>query len=198
VKPSENAFKETSQLEKLSEPILIPWLRSRGWTFSQRYPPRDDRGDYRVTKGNAAYDIELKADSHTATGNFFIEIFSNMDDPKTHLPKLGWVFTSKAHKLFYHFIGTDWRNGNFDTVLESRLHIFDMKKLRRYLYSSQGWSDIEVKGAPSVEQGNSPMGFCMKTSHMALKLSREAEWNLITGEKIFSPPAQDVQEPAQI
>ena len=105
-----NVFNHKLLIEKESEAIVLPFLKQRGWVFSDHYAPRDERGDYQITRGSKTLNVELKAERKT-TGNIFVEEFSNYA-PGEYAPdgtprtKLGWFLTLTADLVIYHFLDT--------------------------------------------------------------------------------------------
>jgi hypothetical protein len=104
-------FAQKLLVEEKSEAFILPLLKKRGWEISKHYPVRDARGDYKITRGQETFNIELKAEQRT-TGNLFIEEFSNYA-PGEYAPTglsrttLGWFLTLKADLVIYHFLDTD-------------------------------------------------------------------------------------------
>lgn len=161
-------FTSKLRVEQQSEVIVLPLLKQRGWAFSEHFPPRDERGDYQITRGSKTLNIELKAEQRT-TGNLFIEEFSNYAPGEyasdgTPRTTLGWFLTLRAHLVIYHFVDT------------GKVYKIDLKELQAHselLYMTGARKQCQ---ACDDGQMNQTIGWCVPIK-MLLQLRLLEELN---------------------
>jgi hypothetical protein len=148
-----NIFRSKLSIEQQSEAVVLPLLEQRGWTFSEHYPARDERGDYAISRGTKSLNIELKAEQRT-TGNLFIEEFSNYA-PGEYAPdgtprtKVGWFLTLKADYVIYHFLDT------------GKVYKLDLKELQASPELIYVWGRRKQCQACDDGQMNQTIGWCV-------------------------------------
>ena len=145
------AFSACLAVEQKSKRLLLPFVLERFGHAPEEVPHTYDaqtQGDWIVTRQDGyRFYVELKAEAET-TGNLFLETVSNW-----HTTRYGWLLTSHADWLWYHFLDTNW------------LYLIPMGALREWFWGDQ--DDVDAGACERYrevsqqkhEQGNLTKGF---------------------------------------
>ena len=148
-------FHTSLKVEDRSTAILKPFFESKGWTFGEKYPAYDKRGDYPVTIDGVEKSVEFKAEE-TWTGNLFFEFMSN-----AYIGRQGWLYTLKTDLLVYHFL-----DKNVVYVLDFPL---DLQKIEPWKYKS-----VVI----DADQNNQTLGWLVRIDVLeALEAAKSYELN---------------------
>ena len=159
-----NAFDAGRAIEQRSNEILLPWLGSR--CADGRY--------VLTTKGRLARELqktigdvvfnpkgapdtvvtaEVKAEERCEYGNFFLEMWSNLQGDYF---TLGWFYTLNADLLLYHFLDED------------ELYVLHFGRLRRWAFTPCGRDSrpplyqYPVRAQKKYSQRNLTWGACVR------------------------------------
>ena len=153
-----NPFKKASQVETEAFRVLMPYaemfcehgtlVQTHGQLFAQKYIG-DMIGKSKST-GNAV-SIEVKAEQDDATGNLFLESWSN----RAHFTH-GWMHTSQAEMLWYYFVGPQ------------KLYTCELDKLKQWAFAHNknrsGFSNVSrfpERVQSKYMQSNDTWGWCV-------------------------------------
>lgn len=143
---SPNAFEKASEIEKLAEADLLPYMEAV-WPdciyYVTRHHPIVQKvcGDLLVTRRGQAKYIELKAEQQDNHGNFFIEMWSN----RARYTQ-GWFHTCQADWLWYYFLRERalyiWAMGELKEWARNRLLDFPEAKQKKYDQKNDTWGRL--------------------------------------------------------
>jgi len=175
-KPSSNAFKEASKIEKLAIKDLTPFIKNRAvdgrFVFTNK---GNIAKELQKTAGDVLFNcnqgkiwaIEVKAELENKTGNFFLESWSNK-----HWFTPGWMFTLQADILLYYF------------VLDKMLYSIPFYKLRQWAFGTQKTSGnifkFQEKKQKKYNQLNDTWGWCVPIALILKQVKGCSEYHLLT------------------
>lgn len=162
-----NAFEQGRSVERESRAIIEPFLEEhsdgrvvytdRGrlaMEFQKQY------GDVLIQdkKTGALWTIELKAEKRKSD-NLFLEVWSNGSRLNT-----GWMFTSRADLLFYHFLESDELYIVKLPLLQRWFHFGEGIKEGRPHQYQPGYERFPLKAQAKYNQMNDTWGKCVPIS----------------------------------
>jgi len=138
---SSNAYAEACNIEDLGASIVFEFLEQvLGKVIRVTGKDRQVFGDYYVEKAGKDHAIEVKHEIENIHKNLFLETWSNR-----HL-KQGWLYTSRADILIYHFIKN------------REIYMISMDTLRKWAYEPGHLDVYEEKEQVKYEQINTTCG----------------------------------------
>lgn len=134
-----NAFASAKLVEAKSRVILEPFLKERAHdgqlVFTNKGPLAQalqaEYGDVLFNSdADTIWSVELKAEEKF-TGNLFLEVWSNrnLESRRSYAErgsKVGWLYSTRADYLFYHFLDRD------------ELYIFNLHRLKVWCFVQMG------------------------------------------------------------
>jgi hypothetical protein len=171
---SSSTFAKCQEVERESRRRMLPYILhafgSKPVLIPSDYESQST-GDFKVTRRDGfVVNVEAKAELEF-TGNLFLETTSNW-----HTSRAGWLLTSRAFELWYHFLDTDF------------LYRWQLGLLRQWFWGDESDVDSGAVGKcrevaqKKHEQQNLTRGYLvpaknmMKAGMQRISLREPATW----------------------
>lgn len=169
-----SSFDRCLKVEAASKRLLLPWVQKNYGCTPREIEKTWDaqvKGDWVIRDENRhgyEFNVELKAEEEF-TGNLFLEVVSNADLAP---PRYGWLWTSAADELWYHFLDA------------RKLYTCGLGVLRHWFLPDEGPQPIDryrLMDQRKHVQANLTQGYPVPINVLLKECPTFREWNLREG-----------------
>ena len=152
-----DSYSSANKIEQEGLEVIIPYLKTKA-TDGQFVTTSKGRlskflqqsvGDFLFNSNNKVYSIELKVEKEKKYGNFFLEVWSNMDFERRNV---GWMYKVDCDYIWYYFIDCD------------ELYSINYKELWIWFFKEGNSNRFKERVQSKYSQLNTTTGRCVPIS----------------------------------